>query len=113
MVGTSRFLRLLLVLAVVLAASLIGILTRPPGLLATFWCANAILLGMLVRWPVLIEWRTWIAAAVGYVCADLITGNSLSLALQLNGANLAGVTLGVLVLYYLKRTPFRLVDSQS
>ncbi len=68
----------------------------------------------MVRWPVLIEWRTWIAAAVGYVCADLITGNSLSLALQLNGgANLAGVTLGVLVLYYLKRTPFRLVDSQS
>lgn len=113
MVGTSRFLRLLLVLAVVLAASLIGILTRPPGLLATFWCANAILLGMMVRWPVLIEWRTWIAAAVGYVCADLITGNSLSLALQLNGANLAGVTLGVLVLYYLKRTPFRLVESQS
>ncbi|MFD9683264.1 diguanylate cyclase [Rhodococcus sp. NPDC059969] len=113
MARKSRFLRLLPVLSVVLVASLIGILTRPPGLLATFWCANAILLGMMVRWPVLIEWPTWIAAAVGYVCADLVTGNSLSLALQLNGANLAGVTVGVLVLHYLKRTPFRLVDSQS
>jgi len=100
MVGTSRFLRLLLVLAVVLAASLIGILTRPPGLLATFWCANAILLGMMVRWPVLIEWRTWIAAAVGYVCADLITGNSLSLALHVAGATLPCGRLGFLVWYY-------------
>lgn len=113
MAKMSRTLRLLLVFVVVLAAALVGILTRPPGLLATFWCANALLLGMMARWPVLIEWPTWIVAALGYLSADLLTGSALSMAVQLNGANLIGVTLGVLLLRYMKRTPFRLVDSQS
>ena len=113
MTRMGRVTRLLVVFVVVLLAALIGILTRPPGLLATFWCANALLLGMMVRWPILIEWPTWIAAAVAYVSADLLTGNTFSMAIQLNGANLVGVTVGVLLLDYLKRTPFRLVDSTS
>ena len=110
MARMGRITRLLVVFVVVLLAALIGILTRPPGLLATFWCANALLLGMMVRWPILIEWPTWIAAGVAYVSADLLTGNTVSMALQLNGANLVGVTVGVFLLHYLKRTPFRLVD---
>lgn len=113
MASTGRSMRLLLVLGIVLTAALFGILTRPPGLLATFWFANAILLAMMIRWPVLIEWPTWIAAGLGYVGADVLTGNSLSMALQLNGANLVGVTVGALLVYYLRRVPFRLVDSSS
>lgn len=113
MIRIGRTARLLVIFVVVLVAALVGILTRPPGLLAAFWCANALLLGMMVRWPVLIEWPTWIAAMLGYMSADLVTGNSLSMAVQLNGANLVGVTVGVLFLHYMKRTPFRLVDSNS
>ena len=40
----------LIVAAVVLAAALLGIALRPVGLLSAFWPANAILLGLLVRY---------------------------------------------------------------
>lgn len=113
MARMSRTMRLLTVFVVVLAAALVGILTRAPGLLATFWCANALLLGMMMRWPVLIEWPTWMAAMAGYLSADLLTGSALSMAVQLNGANLVGVTFGVLLLRCTKRIPFRLVDSNA
>ncbi|WP_424808233.1 diguanylate cyclase [Rhodococcus sp. 27YEA15] len=109
----SRSIRLPVVFVVVLIAALVGILTRPPGLLAMFWCANALLLGMMIRWPVLIEWPTWVTAAFAYVTADMATGNSLSMTLQLNGANLLGVLAGVLLLRSAKRMPLRLADSQS
>jgi diguanylate cyclase (GGDEF)-like protein len=82
----------------IFAACLVGIFARPIGFLSVFWPANALLLGLLVRYPRLARPPAWVAAAVGYVAADLVTGSSWSMALWLNGANLLGATAGWLVL---------------
>ncbi len=79
-------------------ACLVGIFARPIGFLSAFWPANALLLGLLVRYPTLGRPPTWAAAAVGYVAADLVTGSSWSMGLWLSGANLLSVTTGWLVL---------------
>lgn len=82
----------------IFAACLVGIFARPIGFLSVFWPANALLLGLLVRYPRLARPPAWVAAAVGYVAADLVTGSTWSMALWLNGANLLGATAGWLVL---------------
>lgn len=82
----------------IFAACLVGIFARPIGFLSVFWPANALLLGLLVRYPRLARPPAWVAAAVGYVAADLVTGSTWSMALWLNGANLLGATVGWLVL---------------
>ena len=82
----------------IFAACLVGIFARPIGFLSVFWPANALLLGLLVRYPSLARPPAWVAAAVGYVAADLVTGSTWSMALWLNGANLLGATAGWLVL---------------
>lgn len=87
---------LLLGLAVLLAA-LFGIFTRPTGFLAAFWPANALLLGLMVRHPALARARGWIAATLGYLAADLITGGDPPITLWLTAANLVGVATGVLL----------------
>ena len=87
----------LLIMAVVFAASLFGILTRPLGFLAAFWPANALLLGLFVRVPRLASPWGWLGAVAGYVAADLVSGGQLSLTLWLTAANLAGVFVGYLL----------------
>lgn len=82
----------------IFAACLVGIFARPIGFLSAFWPANALLLGLLVRYPHLARPPAWAAAAVGYVAADLATGSAWGMALWLNAANLLGVTAGWLVL---------------
>ncbi|MES2789587.1 MAG: diguanylate cyclase [Planctomycetota bacterium] len=79
----------------VFAASLFGILTRPVGFLAAFWPANAILLGVMVRYPVLASAWGWIAAIVGYLAADFLTGGGVLMTLWLTTGNLAGAATGV------------------
>ena len=80
-----------MVLAAVFAACLFGIYTRPVGFLASVWPANAIMLGLLVRVPAAARPLGWVAGAVAYLAADLLTGSSLLKAVLLNGANLAGI----------------------
>ncbi|MGE0025009.1 MAG: diguanylate cyclase [Hyphomicrobium sp.] len=80
-----------LVLAVVLAACLVGIVTRPAGLLAAVWPANAILLGFLVRNPRLSSPAGWLAAIAAYLAADLATGASFYKTLLLTAGNMVGV----------------------
>ena len=87
-----------LVGGIVLAAALFGILTRPIGQLAAFWPANAVLLGLMVRWPRLAGPLAWVAAAVGYVAADLITGGGVAVTLALTATNLSGVAVGFVLL---------------
>ena len=82
----------------IFAACLVGICARPIGFLSAFWPANALLLGLLVRYPHLARPPAWAAAAVGYVAADLVTGSAWGMALWLNAANLLGATAGWLVL---------------
>lgn len=79
------------------ALSLFGILSRPGGDLASFWPANAFLLGMLVRYPHFAHRGGWLAAALGYFLADAMTGSPLPKNLLLNLANLVSVAGGYLV----------------
>lgn len=83
-----------LVGTVVLAAALFGIGTRSVGLLATLWPANAILLGLLVRCPQLATPAGWVAALLGFLGADLLTGSSLTHTLLLTTGNLCGILVG-------------------
>lgn len=92
-----------LVAGVVLVACVLGILTRPDHQLAAFWPANALLLGLLVRRPALASPVGWAAAALGFIAADLLTGNSLPTTLRLTAANLAGVIAGWLAFRQIRR----------
>ena len=92
----------------IFAACLVGIFARPIGFLSAFWPANALLLGLLVRYPHLARPPAWVAAAVGYVAADLATGSAWGMALWLNAANLLGATAGWLVLRGLDERILRL-----
>lgn len=81
----------------VFIACLFGIWTRPVGFLATFWPANAIMLGMLLRLPSLANPLSWAAGGAAFVIADLMTGSPLNKALVLNGANMIGITAAYLI----------------
>ncbi len=82
----------LLVVGCVLVLSLVGIYSRPAGYLASFWPANAVLLGLLVRYP---RWgrrpSTWVLAYLAYVLADVVTGASPLWSLGFALANEVGV----------------------
>lgn len=78
----------------VACAALVGILTRPGGLLASFWPANAILLGLMVRFPRHATVPNWIGAIAGFLLADLATGSSLARTIWLTSANMAEVLIG-------------------
>lgn len=80
------------VAAVVFAAALLGILSRLPGAWAVFWPANALLLGLMIRWRTLPAYVALQSAFVGYVAADMITRTHLPASVLLACCNLAGVT---------------------
>ncbi len=85
----------LVVGAAVLAAALFGIFTRPLGLLASFWPANALLLGLMVRDRRRASLAGWSAATVAFVAADLATGGDWHITLWLTAANLVEVLAGL------------------
>lgn len=78
----------------VLALSLFGILSRLQLDLATFWPANAFVLGMLVRFPGLARPASWLSAAAGFLIADTVTGSSWWVSIILNGGNLLAIATG-------------------
>jgi diguanylate cyclase (GGDEF)-like protein len=90
-----------LVFGLILAASLIGILTRPTGLMAAIWPANALLLGLFVRWPKLATPLGWAAATAAFLAADLITGSTLIKTTLLTAGNVVSVGVGVIL--YMER----------
>jgi len=95
---SGRFTDPLLVAGVVLAAALLGIAMRPVGFLSAFWPANAVLLGLLVRYPRLATPLGWTAATAAFLAADVATGSGWIKTLVLTGCNLAGVVTGFLLL---------------
>jgi diguanylate cyclase (GGDEF)-like protein len=82
----------------VFAASLFGILTRPEGLLAVLWPANAMLLAAFVRVPTMNSVLGWFAAFGGYMLADLMTGTDFNTAVWLTLANMIGVAVGLILI---------------
>lgn len=79
---------------IVFGACVLGILSRPVGMLASIWPANAILLGLLIRNPSLASPAGWLSAGTAYVLADLVTGSGLMPTIALNTANMVGVAIG-------------------
>lgn len=102
-----------LLAGIVFLASLFGILTRPIGLLALFWPANAILLGLMVRHPRYATPLGWAAAFAAYIAADLVTHGPVIKTLWLTGANIAGVFAGSLLYRYVSIEHRRLREPQS
>lgn len=98
---------------VVFVASLFGILTRPAGLLALFWPANAILLGLMIRQPRFATPLGWVTAFLAYVAADLITQGTVVRTLWLTSANIAGVFTGSLIYRFVSIDHRRLREPQS
>jgi len=97
----------------VFAASLFGIWSRPAGLLAALWPTNALLLGMMIRYPRLAGPLSWLAAIIGYLAADLATGGHLLRTLVLTAGNLAGVITGYVLFSRVNETHRRLRDPLS
>jgi len=88
----------------IFGASLLGIATRPTGFFAVFWPANALLAGLMVRRPELARASGWGAAALGYIAADLVTGNSLFATLWLTVSNLASAAVAAALLLRVDET---------
>ena len=83
----------------VCAACLTGLLVRSQGFLPGFWPANALMLGVLLRYPGLARQApAWVAGALAFMLADLLTGTPWAIALWLNTANMLAVATGWLVL---------------
>lgn len=88
---------LLCVATLILLFSLVGIFTRPPSLLAAFWPANAVLLGILLRYPRLASPPGWLGGLLGYLLASLFTEDPPLKTALLTLGNLAGVSVGYLL----------------
>lgn len=78
---------LLIVGIAVFAASLLGLASRHT-VSVSFWPANAVLVGLMLRHRQLNRWPAWLGAAAGYVAADLLFGRHLSLAAFFAATNL-------------------------
>lgn len=85
----------LVLMLCVLLSCLFGIYTRPIGYTAAFWPANAIMLGLLLRYPQLGgRPLSWLGSLVAFVAADLIGGSSWAVAVALSLCNVTGVWCG-------------------
>jgi diguanylate cyclase (GGDEF)-like protein len=79
--------------------SLIGILSRPSGELATIWPANAFILGMMLRIPALAKPLGWLSAGLGFVIADAV-GSGFSVDdMWPNCCNLVSIAVAYLMLH--------------
>ncbi|MFT3717271.1 diguanylate cyclase [Pseudorhodoferax sp.] len=81
----------LVVAAIVTAACLFGVWTRLTGQLAVFWPANALLLGIMLRYPRLDTTAGWVGAAAGYLLAGYLAGDALPISVLLTLCNFASV----------------------
>ncbi|WP_417679778.1 diguanylate cyclase [Pseudodonghicola sp.] len=98
---------------VVFAACLFGIWSRPVGFLASLWPANALALGVMLRWPTLARPAGWFAAVMAFLLADLVTGADMGRALLLNLANLISIGIAYAILVRLPEAALRLRQPAS
>ena len=92
----------LLIALVVFVCCLLGIFTRPIAYFAYFWPANAVLIGLFLRFPQLKNLGGWVGAFLGYMCADLITGSHFELTLAMTLTNLITASVSLFFIHYLK-----------
>ncbi|KRE24128.1 hypothetical protein ASE66_02375 [Bosea sp. Root483D1] len=102
-----------LVASIVFAAALFGHLTRPLGFLSTFWPANALLMGVMVRNPGWAGPRGWAGAAIGYLAADFAMGGSPGITFWLTAGNLTDAGVGYLLFQRVADADRRLERPQA
>lgn len=102
-----------LVAGIVFAAALFGHLTRPLGFLSTFWPANALLMGVMVRNPGWAGPLGWAGAALGYLAADFAMDGGLGITLWLTAGNLTDAGVGYLLFQRVADPDRRLERPQS
>lgn len=102
-----------LIAGIVFIAALFGQLTRPLGFLSTFWPANALLMGVMVRNPGWAGLLGWIGAAVGYLAADFAMGGGVGITLWLTAGNLTDAFVGYLLFQHVAGPDRRLERPQS
>lgn len=98
---------------IVFAACLLGILSRTLGHLAALWPANAVMIGLLVRFPSLNKSYAWLAAISAYIATYTIAGNNWSSSLLLTTGNLVCVITGVLLFSWMDEGHRRLKHPLS
>lgn len=103
----------LLVGGIVFVAAAIGLLSRQVDANSTFWPAEALLIGVMVRNPGLARPAGWAAAFVGYVASGLLTGSDTALVLWLCAANLTSVIIGFTLFQQLSEGDRRLQLPRS
>lgn len=113
LVDQSATVRVIGLALVVFLTALVGVHTRPPGLSASLWLANAVLLGVFVRWPRLFSVPALVLCFLAYVGADLLSGTDTATTLAFNVANIVGVTGAALVARRLRWCPLRLTGSRA
>ncbi len=80
-----------------LLLALLGIASRSPNALASFWPANAVILGIFVLHPRLARPLGWVSVLVAFIMADfLIAQTPATSSFILNTINLAGIAAGYL-----------------
>lgn len=110
---STSALKSMLIGAGVFSLCLAGIASRPHFDLATFWPANAFLLGILVRFPSLANLNSWACAAIGFLLADALTGSDWQTNISLNVCNLAAIATGHHILSALPPTDRALQRPRS
>lgn len=90
-----------------------GILTRPVEHVSLFWPVNAILLGVLLRHPRLVNRAVWPLLYLSMLVTDLLFGSLWLNALWMNLCNLALIYIGWRLLCQTPRAYLRLRKPRS
>lgn len=91
---------------VTLCFATLGLYCRTNGALSLFWPCNALLLGLLVRFPALSTPLTFPAIYSAMVTADLLFGTPLNVSLGMDTANLSFIVTGMVVLLSSHFSPY-------
>ncbi|XZG69710.1 diguanylate cyclase [Chitinibacteraceae bacterium HSL-7] len=102
-----------LMACVIFVAAWAGILTRPLQHLATVWPANALMLGLLVRFPALARPAGWLGGVAGFLLAAWTSSDSGLVTVLLTLANLAGIVVGYMLFAQRSNDERRLRTPQS
>lgn len=90
----------------VFVACLIGIFTRFDSNLSSFWIANSLMLGMMLRLPHAATLTGWGLGILAFIAADVLTGSDLHKAAVLTLLNFVGI--GTIYLIY-QRFPAKML----
>ncbi len=102
-----------IVFALILASTVVGMAFRSAGLLAAIWPTSAILLGAMVRWPELASPSGWLMTAVGLTVAEGTTAGVFMPALWMAVADFVAVVTGYRLFLRLEPADRRLERPMS